>query len=80
MNSDNSLNNKITEKLATYLVRTGYPRFTPSIIAKAKQCFLDWLGSALAGSKETPAQILVELIDEQGGVKESTVINHHQKN
>ncbi len=80
MNNDNLLNNKITEKLVDHLMITDYSQFTPSVIAKAKQCFLDWLGSAFAGSKEIPTQILVELIDEEGGVEESTVINHHQKN
>jgi len=74
------LNEKITEKLVEYLLNTDYGQFTGSVITKAKQCFLDWLGSALAGSKEKAAKIIVDLIDEEGGVEESTIINHKRKN
>ncbi|MBE0478102.1 MmgE/PrpD family protein [Candidatus Aerophobetes bacterium] len=71
---------KVTQTLADFVVKTGYLQLTPDTVEKAKQCFLDWLGSALAGSIEDAARIMVSLIDEEGGVEEATVINHSRKN
>jgi len=74
------MNEKITEQLVEYVLSTDYEVLSKSVITKAKQCFLDWLGSALAGSREKPAKIIVELIDEEGDSGEATIINHERKN
>ena len=41
----------ITEKLARVVVDTDYDKLPEEVILKAKQCFIDFLGVALAGSK-----------------------------
>jgi 2-methylcitrate dehydratase PrpD len=41
----------ITEKLASIVVDTDYDNLPEEVILKTKQCFIDFLGVALAGSK-----------------------------
>ena len=41
----------ITEKLASIIVDIDYDKLPEEVILKAKQCFIDFLGVALAGSK-----------------------------
>jgi len=57
--------NMITEKLASIVVDTDYDKLPEEVILKAKQCFIDFLGVALAGSK-TPSSMAVEKIFRNG--------------
>jgi 2-methylcitrate dehydratase PrpD len=49
----------ITEKLARIVVDTDYDKLPEEVISRAKQCFIDFLGVALAGSK-IPSSIAVK--------------------
>jgi len=44
-------------------------------VDKAKECLLDWLGSALGGSNLGPASIVVGIVRSLGGAPESTIVN-----
>ncbi len=51
----------ITEKLARIVVDTNYDKLPEEVILKAKQCFTDFLGVALAGSKIHSSEIVKKL-------------------
>ena len=55
----------ITEKLASIIVDTSYDNLPDEVILKAKQCFIDFLGVALAGSK-IPSSVAVKNIFRNG--------------
>lgn len=44
------------------------------VVERAKQCLLDWLGVALAGSGQPLTSILLEEVREQGGHEQATLI------
>jgi len=56
----------ITEKLASIVVDTDYDKLPEEVILKVKQCFVDFLGVTLAGSK-IPSSIAVKNIFRNGG-------------
>ncbi|MFZ3046011.1 MAG: MmgE/PrpD family protein [Desulfatirhabdiaceae bacterium] len=64
----------VTRELAEYVSKAGFQDIPKSIIEQTKLCVLDWLGVALAGSREELAAILADLIKEVGGEKQATVI------
>jgi len=68
-----------TRALANFCAKLSYEDLPPTVVEKVKECLLDWLGSALAGSSLKPAAILVSLVEEFGGTPESTLINHKGK-
>jgi len=55
----------ITEKLASIVVDINYDKLPEEVILKAKQCFIDFLGVALAGSK-IPSSVTVRNIFKNG--------------
>lgn len=69
----------VTRDLADFVVNTNYDELPKEVVEHTKLCVLDWLGSALAGSLETPARIVASVIEEIGGRRESTVIGTHVK-
>ncbi|MEM1537705.1 MAG: MmgE/PrpD family protein [Candidatus Nezhaarchaeales archaeon] len=64
----------VTEDLADFIVSVGYEDLPNEVVERAKLCILDWLGAALAGSLEPPANIVTSIIKEAGGREESTII------
>jgi 2-methylcitrate dehydratase PrpD len=69
----------VTRDLADFVVGTGYDNLPKEVIEHAKVCILDWLGAALAGSLEPPANIITSIIEKIGGKEESTIIGTHAK-
>jgi len=65
-----------TEGLAAFLVSLRHSSIPISARHMAKMCFLDWLGSALIGSKQHPARIIVDVLGGLGGAPESTIIGY----
>ena len=55
----------IAEKLACIVVDTDYDKLPEEVILRAKQCFIDFLGVALAGSKN-PSSIAVKNLFRNG--------------
>lgn len=70
----------VTNNLATFVARTDFRDLPDNVTEQAKLCILDWLGSALAGSLQPPAKIIRDLIKENGGRKECTVLGSRTKN
>lgn len=62
-----------TETLARYATGLGID-LPKDVIAMTKRLFRDFLGYSLAGSREDPARIILEVIKKLGGRKESTII------
>ena len=65
-----------TRALASFCAGLGFEELPSEVVDKVKYCLLDWLGSALAGSRLEPAAIVVGLVDALGGAPESTIVNH----
>ncbi len=70
----------VTNDLAAFVARTDFRDLPETVIEQAKLCILDWLGSALAGSLQPPAQIIRDFIRENAGRKECTVLGSRTKN
>lgn len=64
----------ISERLAEFIVDLDFSQIPPEAVEAAKRCFLDWLGSAIAGSEERPTRIMLEVAKELGGDPEATLI------
>jgi 2-methylcitrate dehydratase PrpD len=57
----------ITEKLARIVIDTEYDKLPEEVIFKAKQCFIDFLGVALAGSKLPSSKIVKNIFNNGSG-------------
>ncbi len=55
-----------TKALADFTSRQTYDKLSPHSLSMAKKCLLDWLGVALGGSREPPAQIIRRAIVKPG--------------
>ena len=69
-----------TATLASFIANTGYNDIPAEVIETAKNYFLDWLGSAYAGSDSKPARILRDVVEELGGKPEATVVGSEMRN
>lgn len=63
-----------THDIATRVASIRYDDLPPDVVELARQTLLDWLGVALAGSREDLARILRDEAVEQGGRPVATVI------
>ncbi len=63
----------LSGKLASFIVGLDYKSLPPEVIRKAKQCLVDTLGAALAGSKTAEALIAKRLAIKLGPKKEATL-------
>lgn len=64
----------IAEQLAEFIAATDFEALPAEVMAMARHCFLDWLGSAIAGGGAKPIQALVVVAHGLGGSPEATVI------
>ena len=64
----------LTEKLADLVVRTRYEDLPAAAIAKAKECMLDCIGVAIAGSAEPIREPLLRYLEAVGGAEQATLI------
>ena len=64
----------VSERLARFVIGTDFSSLPPEVVEAAKRCFLDWLGSAIAGSGEPPTRIMLRVAKELGGKSEATLI------
>ncbi len=63
-----------TETVADFIARSRVEDLPPEVIGMGKRCLLDWLGVALAGSKEPASRLVVGFIGEMGGEKQASVL------
>ena len=57
----------ISQKLASFIAACTYESLPDNVRAAAKECLLDWLGSAYRGSIEPPARMFTEVAKLEGG-------------
>ena len=66
---------EVTRQLADVLARTRYSDLPEQVKTDARRSVLDWLGSALAGSKEAPAQMVRSVVAGLGMSDQATVFH-----
>ncbi|KKM09168.1 2-methylcitrate dehydratase [Clostridiales bacterium PH28_bin88] len=64
----------LTGKVAEYVVSTGYDLLEAPVVEMAKDSFMDWLGSALAGSSQPAGMIMLGVAEELGGNPQATLV------
>ncbi len=64
----------VTEQLARLTANFAFSELPTEVVFLAKQCFLDWLGVTLAGSRQPLATILQDEIAEQGGNPQASIL------
>jgi 2-methylcitrate dehydratase PrpD len=55
----------LINNLVDYAVSLEPEKIPPDVLEVAKQCALDWLGSALAGSRSPPVDIIVDTVSSE---------------
>lgn len=69
----------LTEKLADFVATVRYPDIPEQARRKAKECILDCIGVAVAGSVDPIAGPVMQYLKEMGGHGQSTIIGHGSK-
>lgn len=69
----------IIEKLTEYIVTTRYEDIPPEVIEIEKRSLLDVLGCLVAGATAPGCSAVLDLVREEGGKKESTIMMHGDK-
>jgi 2-methylcitrate dehydratase PrpD len=64
-----------TRMLAEVLARTTERRMPPEVLEETYRATLDWLGSALAGSREKPARLAQRVAHTLGAANEATMFS-----
>jgi 2-methylcitrate dehydratase PrpD len=59
--------NQPTKTLAGFVANTGYPDLPAGVRERAKDCILDWIGSALAGKGSPTDRCMEPVVRELGG-------------
>ena len=67
---------KSEEKMAHFVVNTGYGDLPQEVVKAAKRDILDTVSTTLAGSRTTGVKDLIELLQDMGGHPESTIFVH----
>lgn len=65
---------ELSKKLATYVVKMSYEQIPDDVVQFTKFCILDYFGSAIAGRKMRPIQMIAEFSKEMGGNEQATAI------
>ncbi|MGH9578939.1 MAG: MmgE/PrpD family protein, partial [Terriglobales bacterium] len=65
----------ITRRLAEAMAAARYGDLPPNVLADTRRAILDWLGSALAGSIETPARLAQQIVARLGASNDATVFS-----
>lgn len=68
-----------TDHICSFVIDTEFDHLPPPVIEKAKECFIDWFGVALLGTRESVVQILIETVLEIGGKGQATILGTGQK-
>ena len=65
----------LSRRLSEFLAAARYPDLPPSVADHARRAVLDWLGSALAGSLESPARRAQQFVASLGVSNDATVFS-----
>jgi 2-methylcitrate dehydratase PrpD len=63
-----------TKELSAFIARTGYSNLPVNVVARTKDCLLDWIGSAYAGKGSPTDASMAPLIREMGGRRISALV------
>lgn len=63
-----------TKELSAFVARTGYPNLPLDVVARTKDCLLDWAGAAYAGKGSPTDTSMAPLIRAMGGHRTSTLV------
>jgi len=66
-------------KLAEFVEGLHYEELPRETIRMARLAFLDWLGSALRGSREQPALMVLSVLSAQGGTPQATLLSSRER-
>lgn len=69
----------ISEVLADFTAGLEYARIPDDIRERARMRVLDFLGVALAGSQVPSSRIMIDVVKEMGGTRESTIVGEKVK-
>ena len=69
----------IARELARYIVQTKFSDLPADVIEHTKMCILDLIGAALAGVRQKPVQMLLQVMKASGGNAESTILGDGSK-
>lgn len=67
------LKSSVSQLLAEHVSETRYDDLPAAVIAETKRAVLDWLGSAIAGALEPPAEMVQAVVSALGRSDEATV-------
>ncbi|RJQ80178.1 MAG: MmgE/PrpD family protein [Desulfobacteraceae bacterium] len=70
---------EITRKLAEFVYHTKFSDMPDDVVQKAKECFLDWQGVALAGTTDPVAAIVGNYVRSFGGRPEARVMGANMR-
>ncbi len=70
----------ISREFAAFISGLNYEDLPEKVRVLAKHCFLDWLASAYAGSRDAPVRMILELVKGMPGKPECTLIPDGSKN
>lgn len=65
----------VTRRLAKAMATARYGDLPPHVLIDTRRAILDWLGSALAGSLETPARLAQQIVAQLGTSNDATVFS-----
>lgn len=69
----------VAQRLATYIAQPSAATIADDVRHQAVRCLVDWLGLALAGSREPLGEILLAVCDELGGSPQATVVGRGRR-
>ena len=64
----------ISQKLSDFICSMNYKDLSPEVVEITKLSFLDWLGSAFAGSTKEAGQMVLTVVEDLGGKEQATLI------
>ncbi|MEW6399607.1 MAG: MmgE/PrpD family protein [Bacillota bacterium] len=64
----------LSHMLGEFAAGADAARLPPAAVAAARRCFLDWLGSAIAGSASAPGRIMLAVVEALGGHPQATLV------
>ena len=69
----------ISEQLADFLTELSFDHLPGDSVGMAKLCFLDWLGSAIAGAPAKSTEAMLAVARDLGGNEEATLVPNGKK-
>ncbi|WP_041279294.1 MmgE/PrpD family protein [Desulfobacula toluolica] len=70
---------ELTRRLAQFVCATRFEDLPEPVVNKAKECFLDWQGVALAGTTDPGSKVMMHYVMAVGGKPEASVIGSSLK-